>query len=101
MVLGVPQDKAFQKIKIKLSKQPVLYSFDLNASHRVSAVLLQIDNQSNVQPVEYASRKMTDTQQWYAMVDKRALAITWACEKFDFYVVERKFDIETDHKPLI
>jgi len=100
----------FQKIKVELSKQPVLCSFDMNASHRVSpnaiknaigAVLLQIDNQGNAQPVEYASEKMTDTEQRYAMIEKEALAITCACEKFDFYVAGRKFEIETDHKPLI
>jgi len=30
-----------------------------------------------------------------------ALAVTWACEKFTDYVLGRKFQIETDHKPLV
>jgi len=53
------------------------------------------------QPVEYASRKMTGAETRYAMIEKEALGITWACEKFDFFQVSRKFEVETDHKPLI
>ena len=37
----------------------------------------------------------------YAMIEKEALGVTWACEKFDYFVVGRKFEVETDHKPLI
>ena len=33
------------------------------------------------------------------MIEKEALGITWACEKF--FLVGRKFEVETDHKPLI
>jgi len=36
----------------------------------------------------------------YAMIEKEALGITWVCEKFDCFLVGR-FEVETDHKPLI
>ena len=29
------------------------------------------------------------------------MATTWACEKFATYILGRKFQIETDHKPLV
>ena len=44
---------------------------------------------------------MSETEQRYAQIEKEALAITWACEKFSMYVLGKKFAIETDHKPLV
>ena len=109
-VWGPDQNKAFSLIKEELSKAPVLCSFNVNSRHRVSAdssrqalgaVLLQLNSNHEWQPVEFASRKLTDVETRYAMIELEALGITWACEKFDFYLVGRVFEVETDHKPLI
>ena len=104
------QERAFNLIKLEITNFPVLCAFDLNCDHRVSAdasrsalgaVLLQCNPVKEWQPVEYASRKLTDAESRYAMIELESLAVTWACEKFDFYLVGRKFEIETDHKPLV
>ena len=44
---------------------------------------------------------MTETEQRYAQIEKEALAIVWACDKFSCYVLGKRFEIKTDHKPLV
>jgi transposase InsO family protein len=109
-VWGADQEQAFESNKVTLTNSPVLCVFDLDKKHRITAdssqlavgaALLQLNSNGDWQPVEYASRKLTETETRYAMVEKEALAVTWACEKFDYYLVGRKFEIETDHKSLI
>ena len=34
-------------------------------------------------------------------MEKEALAVTWACEKFATYILGKKIVIETDHRPLV
>ena len=106
---GPSQEQAFQQVKEELSRPAVLALYDPAAKSKISAdassyglgaVLLQ---QQGIQwrPVAYASRSMTDTERRYAQIEKEALAVTWACQKFSNYILGSKFLIESDHKPLI
>ena len=70
------------------------------SSHGLGAVLLQQQNQE-WRPVAYASSSMSETETRYAQIEKEALAITWACEKFSTYILGKHISIETDHKPLV
>ncbi|XP_048775204.2 uncharacterized protein K02A2.6-like [Ostrea edulis] len=110
---GPPQEQAFSKIKEELSNETVLALYDPKVPTKVSAdassyglgaVLLQATDSSSSKhwkPIAYASRSMGPTEQRYAQVEKEALAVTWACEKFSDFLIGMKFNIETDHKPLI
>lgn len=51
-------------------------------------------------PIAYASRTMTETEQRYPQIDKEALSIVWAVNKYFTYLYARHFTLVTDHKPL-
>ncbi|KAK6184246.1 hypothetical protein SNE40_006752 [Patella caerulea] len=104
------QENSFQNIVKVLTDTPVLALFNpgLNtkisadsSSYGLGAVILQCHD-NDWRPVAYASRSLTETEQRYAQIDKEALAVVWACEKFEDYILgQRSFVIETDHKPLV
>ena len=102
---GPCQDQAFERVKNELMKPTVLALYDPKAPTKLSgdassfglgAVVLQ-EVASSWRPVAYASRSLTETEQRYAQIEKEALAITWACEKFSTYLLGRQFAVETDH----
>lgn len=102
-----PQRRAFEDIRKEISQSPVLALFDPSRPTTVSAdassfglraVLLQ---EQEMRPVAYASRSMTPTEQRYTQIEKEALAIAWACDRFGDYLMGLKFHIETNHKPLV
>ena len=107
---GPSREEAFSQVKkAELTKPTVLTLYNPTvptkvsadgSSYRIGAVLLQqVDD--IWKPVVYASRAMSETKRRYAPIEKEALAVTWACDKFSNYVLGRSFQIEMDHKPLV
>lgn len=103
-----PQQRAFEEVKSEISKGPVLCLFDPTQETTVSAdassfglraVLFQKQPDGQRKPVAYVSRAMTPTEQRYVQIEKEALAITWACDRFTDYLLGLKFHVETDHNP--
>ena len=64
-------------------------------------MLRQKQSNEEWQPIAYISPATTPTEQRYAQIEKEALALTWACERFADYLVGMSFQIRTDHKPLV
>lgn len=104
------QQRAFGTIKDDLTRTPVLAYYSPQrpitlsvdaSSYGLGAVLLQEDTDGHRRPVAYASRALSETEQRYAQVEKEALAIAWACDKFRMYILGLQFHVETDHKPLV
>ena len=104
-----PQQHAFQRIKQALLSSEVLAHYDPNRPTIISAdasntglgaVLTQVQENGERRPICYASRSLSETEKRYAVIEKEALAVTWASEKFSDYVLGLPFVLETDHKPL-
>ena len=51
-------------------------------------------------PLAYASRSLTASEQNYVQIEKELMAIVFACEKFHQYVYGQPVKVVTDHKPL-
>ena len=52
------------------------------------------------QPVSFASKKLSETQKRWSVLDKEAFAIVWSIQKFRNFLLARKFVVFSDHKPL-
>ena len=67
----------------------------------IGAILEQEQEDGSYRPIYYASRKLSKVEKRYCQVEREALAVRWAREKFYLYLYGIKFEIRTDHKPLM
>ena len=102
-------DDTFLKVKEMITSEQVLTHYDPSLPLRlacdaspvgIGAVLFHVINNSTERPIAFASRKLTNTEQKYAHVDKQALSIVWEVKKFHLYLFGGSFTLFTDHQPL-
>lgn len=101
-------EKAFKDLKDALCQEPVLLSPDYDklftvqtdaSQQGIGAVLLQ-EEQGQLKPVVYISRKLLPREVNYSTVEKECLAVKWALDSLRYYLLGRKFRLETDHRAL-
>ena len=102
----LPQhEAAFTQIKQLITEAPVLHYYDGSkevtlecdsSDVGLGAVLTQEGH-----PVAYASRALTRTERNYAQIEKECLAMVFAAERFEQYILGKEnVKVLTDHKPL-
>ncbi|XP_058827498.1 uncharacterized protein K02A2.6-like [Topomyia yanbarensis] len=65
----------------------------------LGAVLIQFKT-NNPRVISFASKSLSETEMKYPPIEKEALAIVWAVERFRIYLIGITFELETDHRPL-
>ncbi|BHF68967.1 hypothetical protein SprV_0301200800 [Sparganum proliferum] len=101
--------KAFDAIKTKICDSTMLSHFEADKETIVQAdasdyglggVLLQKDADGRVQPIMHAARSLTKEERNYSQIEKEALAIIFAVQRFHLFIYGRPFTLHTDHQPL-
>nr|GEZ69445.1 reverse transcriptase domain-containing protein [Tanacetum cinerariifolium] len=100
--------KAFQTLKKKLTKAPILIAlnWDLpfeimyDASDFAIGAVLGQRYEKHFQPINYASKTLTEAESNYTMTEKEMLAMVYAFEKFWSYLIMNKCIVHTDHSAL-
>lgn len=102
-------DRAFQEIKEYLCKSPILAIFDPNrqtflftdaSGIGLGAILKQIQENGEMHPVAYFSKKLTPTQRKRKAIYLECLAIKEAIQYWQHWLLGHRFIAISDHKPL-
>ena len=100
--------ESFEELKQSFIKPPVLDYPDLRESnifnlhtdasgYAIGAVL----SNSNGKPVAYASKSLNKAESNYSTIEKELLAMVWAIKHFRPYLYGRRFEVYSDHRPLV
>ena len=106
---GEKEKHAYQQIRHVIYNTPILRHPKFNERFYVhtdasdtglGAVLLQKNENGEFIPIEFASRQLSPAERNWTTTEKELIAIVWACEKWEKYLLLRQFSVATDHKNL-
>lgn len=103
-------NEAFKKIKLLLTSAPVLKNPDFSkkfyihcdaSDFGIGAVLVQLGEKGEENPIAYMSKKLNSAQRNYSVTEKECLAAIEAIERFRCYIELQEFEVVTDHSSLV
>lgn len=102
------QETAFNQLKEALTTAPVLgmpredgvFKVDTDASSVGLGAVLSQDQDGREVVIAYSSRSLSRAERNYDVTKKELLAVVFALKTFKQYVLERHFEIRTDHAAL-
>ncbi len=101
--------EAFNTLKEKLSKFPILRTPDFNkvlilhtnwSALGIGIILGQLDEEGKEYVIAYASRSNNKAKSNYSSYEGECLAIVWAIIHFSPYFYGTNFTLYTDHQPM-
>nr|GEU49043.1 hypothetical protein [Tanacetum cinerariifolium] len=100
--------EVFQTLKRKLTKAPILIALDwdlafelmCDASDFAMGVVLGRRQEKHFRPIHYSSKRMIEAKSNYTTTEKEILAVVYAFEKFQSYLIMNKSIVYTDHSAL-
>ena len=101
--------ETFERLKEYLTSAPALAIFDPDLPTAIytdasleglGAVLKQIQPNGEEKPVAFFSKKLTPGQKKKKAIYIEAIAVKEAVQFWQYWLIGRKFEVITDHKPL-
>ena len=102
--------KSFDEIKLRLNKAPVLIHYNnqktvylrFDCSNTASGlILLQEGEDGELHPLTFYSKVLKPHQHKYSTTYKEYLSVLYATRLYRNYLLDKKFVVLTDHKPLL
>ena len=99
-------EDAFIKIEELITQAPVSRCFDVRKEVTIECASSEVGLGAVLTqdgcPVAYASRALTQTERNYDQIEKECLAIVFAAERFEHYILGKGVvQVLSDHKPLM
>lgn len=109
-IWGKEQQKSFDDLKQIMSSELVLTHYDPSkkivvaadaSAYGMGGVLMHELSDNSLHPIIHVSKSFTPAQKNYSQIEKEAEALVFTVKRCHKYLFGRKFELQTDHKPLL